>query len=170
MTSWFKQLFEKWRKPDLSVGSVVEKPLTDREEGMRLCNELKLYGEPYLKSEYAGVVYFDCISPDIIHLTRVIKELNATLRKENTINAKRCDFTEASINVSSFFQKDNHYIAHSKIIDYLKEVEMFYALTEVCQHAEFGVHEHNYRMLTRVFVSLKNVNASLLEVLIESGE
>ncbi len=168
MMPWLKQLFAKWRTPDPGQVSPPKREPTEREEGMRLSDELKLYSDPYLKSEYAGVVHFTCISPNIIHLIGVLKEINATLRKESVISAQRCDFTEATVSVNGFFQKDNHYIPHGKILDYQKEIEVFYALTEACQQAEFGVHEHNYRMLTRVFVSLKNVNTALLEVLMES--
>lgn len=173
LLTWLKQLFASRVAPDpapLVESPPVREP-TEREQGMLLNSELKSYSDPQINASMAGLVRIETIRPNIVAFTDLLKELNATLRKEGTIlTAQRCNFTEATVSVGAFFQKDGFYIPYSKVLDFQKEAEVFYALTQACQDATVGPHEHNYRMLTRVFVSLKSVNIGLLETLIHSAE
>jgi hypothetical protein len=135
-----------------------------REKGHLLQVELKQYINQSFKADVAGLVHFKCIRPNIISLTELIIGLNKALKEGVILNASQCYFTEESVTISSFFEKDGRYISHSKIFDYCKVIEEFYTLTEAPEKATVGVDEHNYRMLMKVFVSLKDVSAGLLEV------
>ena len=173
LLTWLKQLFAVRAAPShvTPVESVPVREPTEREQGMLLNSELKSYSQPQVDAGMAGLVRIETIRPNIVAFTELLRELNATLRKEGgTLNAQRCNFTEATVSVGSFFQKDGFYIPYSKVLDFQREAEVFYTLTEACQNADVGVPEHNYRMLTRVFVSLKSVNIGLLETLIHSAE
>jgi hypothetical protein len=165
LTLLFKQLM-LW----LGFRSTTNQILANKEESVRekgrlLQVELSQYINQQFKANIAGLVHFKCIRSNIISLTELIIELNNALKEGIVLSASRCYFTDEAVTISSFFEKDNRYISHSKIFDYCKVIEEFYVLTKVLEEATVGTEEHNYRMLTKVFVSLKDVNAGLLEVL-----
>lgn len=163
ITQWFKKALSL-----LGDQPIIEEVLIDeqsvREQGRLLHLGLKEYLNQSFKVDVGGLIQFECIRPNIISLTELVIELNNTLKDGTIINPSRCDFTEKTVTISTFFEKDGRYISHSNIFNYCKVAEDFYKLTEVCEKATVGIHEHNNRMLARVFSSLKNVNAGLLEV------
>lgn len=135
------------------------------EQGLALIEELYLTETSQFKANIAELIQFKCISPNIVHFIELIKNFSRALETKETLSARRCFFTEEIISMSSFFEKDGKYIKHSKISDYCKVAEEFYTLAIICEKATVGVDEHNYRMLTKILVSLKDVSSSLLEVL-----
>jgi hypothetical protein len=145
--------------------SVVLDGKSVREQGRLLYLELSSYTNYSFKTAVGGLVHFKCIKPNLTSLTELIVELNSALRDNSALNASRCYFIDELITISSFFERDGYYISHSKILDYCKVIKEFYTLTEACEKADVGVMEHNNRMLTKVFSSLKEVNTSLLYVL-----
>lgn len=148
-----------------STSNPAPKDISIRSQGNKLLIELNEYSNKSIRAGVAQLIYFDCVCTDIISITNLIIDLNRTLKEKSTLSASKCYFTEVKINVSSFFEKDGRYINSSRITDYCNAAKEFYTLTEACETATVGVDEHNYRMLTKFFVSLKNVNTSLLEVL-----
>lgn len=163
--TWLKQLFPRHATKKAMNEVRANKELSIRARGYRLCEELDRCLDRRFDAQIAGLVQFKCIRPNIVSFIELLKELNASLRNEDVLNVQRCYFVDELTSMSSFFQKDGYYIAHTKIQDYRKVIEEFYVLTEACEKAEFGPLEHNFRMLTKVFESLKDVNLALLEVL-----
>lgn len=166
ITSWFKQLLSHLKLKTTSLKKETDKELSERVLGQRLCGELKQYLGRHFDPGIASSTHISCVCADMQIKIELLKEINATLRKEDPLRAERCYFTNLNVNMDSFFHtKDGYYISHARISDYCKEAELFYTLTEACETAQVGVYEHNNRMLMKFYVSLKNVTAGLIEVL-----
>jgi hypothetical protein len=164
ITLWWKRILLKLGlKPSEDSIPINEKSV--REQGRLLHLELSNYTNYSFKAVAGGLVHFKCIKPNLISLTELVIELNSVLKDNTALSMSRCYFTDEPTTINNFFERDGYYISHSKILDYCKAIKEFYTLTEVCEKATVGVHEHNNRMLTKVFSSLKDVNAGLLDVL-----
>lgn len=165
LTLLFKQLLVWLGFRNTTNQILASKEESVREKGRLLQVELNENINKSFKISIAGLVHLKCIKPNIVSLIELIIELNKALKEGVVLSASRCYFTDEAVTISSLFEKDGRYISHSKIFDYCKVIEEFYVLTEALEKATVGADEHNYRMLTKVFVSIKDVNAGLLEVL-----
>lgn len=114
----------------------------------------------------ANGIFINAVVPNIAKFIPLLKQINASIRKDEALDATKYNWVMVNITLDQWFVSDDgYYIDSSSIYDFVEESLRLCELMEGAESAEFGVQEHNLRILTKTFVSLKSILTGLLEVL-----
>lgn len=125
--------------------------------------------EPFLDKRFnpmlSSAVKLEVIAPDIIKFQAVIKKLGDLVKSSEVIKASDCFFSVTEKTLDKFFtDEDSYYISQTELTSFYKEATRLCELTEQGETAEFGIDEHNLRILSKVFTGIKNVCVAVVEV------
>ena len=164
MLSWFRNILNKQASKAAIQTLQKEEKLSVRQQGYRLYEELVKYKDRGFDPAIGFAITIQVPVDNIEKLIHLLRQFNQLLADQQTLPRERFYFDLKHISLESFFISDKKlYISQHKIADYLTEVKRLYDHTQAGEVAQYGVDEHNYRMLTKTFVSLKNLNEGLLE-------
>lgn len=117
----------------------------------------------------AGSVTVSVTHPNADLLVAYLRQVNETVGLGKPLEPEKMVATTTNVTVDAFFiSTDGYYIPPARIKDLLHEALLLCRQTSSYDGAEFGVEEHNQRMLKRLFTSLKSLATGLLETVQES--
>jgi len=167
---WFTNLFTKFfARKRLKTLIELQKDLSPLQPNRRACQAMLTQLRPdffYHYNPRQGAQRVEFFYANIEEYTNKLKEINRQIRNEKAISPDWLAEIRHSVKtVDSFFvSADKHYLDPAKAVAEFK----LYAL-ELCHlmqesdTAAHGLHEHNLRMLTQLFVNLRVVTRRLVE-------
>jgi hypothetical protein len=112
-----------------------------------------------------GVFISTCV-PNIARFVTVLKQITMTIKKNEALDSDRYALVMVDKTLDQFFiSDDGYYIESTYIYEFVEEALKLCELMEGAESAEYGVQEHNLRILTKTFASLKSILTGLLQVL-----
>lgn len=144
-------------------------PLTGQ-SNRELCLELiagfkELNDRNYNPLAASGVFVSSCVS-NIAKFVTVLRQANMTIKKSEALDGDKYALAMVEMTLDQFFiSDDGYYIESTYIYEFVEEALKLCELMEGAESAEFGVQEHNLRILTKTFASLKSILTGLLQVL-----
>lgn len=149
------------------LAKLAEEKKTTRQQVIERLQVLSLLDVKQYQPNIATTIAVTVIYKDIVTYTKKLKELNYTISQlKGVIRGEQCKFQPNTQNLDLFFQtEDKYYISREKITEFISAAKELCDRTKGGDTATVGEEEHNYRMLTHVFVSLKSVSSGLIVVL-----
>ena len=151
----FAELYRKlFPKKQLQVKSAsVQSRHDTMVECLTYCEEM--LGKKF-SIRAAQVVQVESVVPNILGMIKELQRLNAILSKGNRIGPTDAIFTWRKMTLSDFFIDSNtgNYISQAAYRDFHAQATLFSNLTKEGSIAEYGVHEHNYRALASVTLTI----------------
>ena len=139
---------------------------SNRELCLELIQGFKELSDKNYSPLAANGIFIEAIVPNIARFIPLLRQMNLTIKRGEPLDATKYNQGIVSITLDQFFiSEDGYYIETSEIYAFIEESLRLCELMEGAESAEFGVQEHNLRILTKTFVSLKSILAGLLEVL-----
>jgi hypothetical protein len=112
-----------------------------------------------------GVFISTCVF-NIARFVTVLKQITMTIKKNEALDSDRYALVMVDKTLDQFFiSDDGYYIESTYIYEFVEEALKLCELMEGAESAEYGVQEHNLRILTKTFASLKSILTGLLQVL-----
>lgn len=101
----------------------------------------------------AQAVEFETIVPNILEMIKALRRINAVLEKQQSLPPSATLFDFKKITLADFFidEDTGTYISQESYRTFHTFAREFAELTKEGQSAEWGVHEYNYRALSKVF-------------------
>lgn len=170
MFSWIRNILNKQSTKAAIQTLKKEEALTVRQQGYRLYNELVKYKDRGFDSAIGFAITIQVPVSNIETLIYMLRQFNQMLADKQILPRERFYFDLKQVSLEAFFVSDKKlYISQHKIADYLTEVKRLYDHTEAGEVAQYGVDEHNYRMLTKIFESLKSINEGFLQAYLSTS-
>lgn len=150
---------------------LLNKPTSFTDGDLRAdCEKILLMLEPLLENEYDPKKAFDVTikvtKTDFYQLTYQLRGINNDLSRERSLSANDCGGEVVEIGFDSLFiSNTNHYIPWSQVHSFFQEAMKVCTLTKGHEESTYGPKEHNLRMLSPVFLNIKNVSTSLISIL-----
>lgn len=166
---WLKKIFLKWKIDKLDLNSAGNKTLKYK-PNRQLCEEIFNKLDPGLFKNYnpsAGLSSFINVTYITIgEYNTKIKETNNLLKQDLAVASSWIKRDITLISVDRFLlSSTGYYIDNEREIAQLKNnVLELCALMIVSDTATHGLDEHNLRMLTKLFIDIKEIGTKLLEV------
>lgn len=105
--------------------------------------------------------------PDFSQLNRLLILINHDLSNDHVLSASRSggQIEEYSLD-RLFIDNEGRYINWLQVTSFCEEALKMCKLTEGYEQYTHGTEEHNLRMLSKVFVTVRSISSGLLEVLL----
>lgn len=162
----FERLIQALPKPVDHRSAFI--PVT--ESNRQLCLQFLVELQEVSNNRYhplaANSIFITAPCDNINRMLVYIRGYNQMLRENKTIDAVDCNWTMREMTLDQFFvSEDGFYISSATIVQLIEETQRLCEFMDGAEEAEFGNLEHNNRMLTKYFVSLKSILAAFLQVL-----
>lgn len=164
---WYKKLSLYVRLWRISKSATT---LSHYKPNRQLCENLFTELHPHLYENYTpstGLsVFISVYYENIESYTQKLKELSRQLMTDKPIAPDWGGQSETSISVDRFLTtSDGFYTDVQKaLVDFKEAGLQLCALMRESDTAAYGLHEHNLRMLTKLFINLRAVLVQLIEV------
>lgn len=171
LTKIFKR-FDRWNQTRRlkATKEKISNNLSD--ENLRKSTEnilliLKDNLDKYFDPKLAFNIRVKTISSDIKQLTKLMIFINHDLVNNQILSAAKCDgqFEEYSLD-ELFVDNDSLYIEWLQVKSFCEEALKMCEYTEGYEEYDHGMEEHNLRMLSKVFITVRSVGSGLLDVLL----
>lgn len=151
--------FFAWFKP--SPESRLDEPpkiWSKRKLAAQALQELEPLLNRRFNPMYASVIKLEVLTPNIRKFNLMLQGFSTTVHLAEIIQKSDCVFTKTETTLDKFFtDEDRLYIGQEELKCFHQEATRLCALTEKGELAEYGIDEHNFRILTKVFVGIKQV-------------
>lgn len=138
--------------------------LSDRQQCLRMLHRLSLYSHLSYDPKKALYVAIEAPNDDILTFTESLEKFNDILANQMMLSPSLCYVSTKRKSLDDYFvSKNNHYIPTDVITRFIRAATLLCEQTETSEEATFGDLEHNYRMLTSVYTSIKSICSALLE-------
>jgi hypothetical protein len=139
---------------------------SNRELCLELIQGFKELSDQNYSPLAANGIFINALVPNIAKFNPLLKQINFAVKQGESLDAMKYNLVLVNMTLDQFFiSEDGYYIETSEIYTFVEESQKLCELMEGAESAEFGVQEHNLRILTKTFVSLKSILTGLLEVL-----
>ena len=166
---WFKIFFAKWRFKRLIKSVKKEsKSKANRKYCERLLKEISSdYFKTY-KNHMWATIDITTLFSNIEEYTKRIKEICILLKNDRAISTTILPNYHAEIpmTMDQFLTTNGGYYVdvEKAILEFKNAGLKLCAMLEASDNTTEGVHEHNFRMLTKLFVNVQQLTETLLEV------
>jgi hypothetical protein len=163
---WFKKLFDKWNTKRILKSKKTSLYKADR----KLCEELLMKLDISNFSKYTpniGLsIYINTRYNTIEDYTNKIKQINLYLKQGVIINPTHDNGNEILISLDRFLiSSDGFYLDVKKaLLDFKNNALELCKLMEESDIAEYGIHENNLRMLTKIIINIREVTSILISI------
>lgn len=164
---WFTKLGHMMRFHN--IGKETSQ-LTEHQPSRKLCEALFTELSPAQFKEYepyvGGSHAMSPLYPGIELYTAKMKELTRLVKQDRTIPPDWNDAVMLDTVVDRFFvSTDGYYLDIIKAVTDYKEAGLQLCIAMTPSDTEtYGVHEHNLRMLTKLFVNMRHTTTALINV------
>jgi len=95
-----------------------------------------------------------------------LRKARTTVHLDRILNANDFNWDAVTVTVDEFFiSSDGYYQDVEKAVERLKKAALdLCAESEKTDDAEYGIHEHNRRLLTKLFINLQELSEALIDV------
>lgn len=139
---------------------------SNRELCLELIQGFKELSDKNYSPLAASGIFINAVVSNIAKFVPLLKQMNNIIARGEALDATKFNWVLVNMTLDQFFVSDDgFYIESANIYDFVEEALRLCELMEGAESAEFGVQEHNLRILTKTFVSLKSILSGLLEVL-----
>lgn len=134
---------KNWSKRRLAVDALEQlEPLLDRR----------------FNPMYASAIKLEVPAENINKFISMLLRYCNTMQVGEAIKPTDCFLTKTEMTLDKFFTDEtNRYISQEELKVFHKEALRLCSLTESGEKSEFGIDEHNFRILSKVFVGIKQV-------------
>ncbi len=134
------------------------KNTSKRQAALQALKQLEPLLEKRYNPMYASAIMLEVLTTDIRKFNLMLRNFNMTLRDNEVIQKTDCVFTKTQSSLDKFFtDEDRRYIGQEELKSFFAEATRLCELTATGETAEWGNEEHNFRILTKVFVGIKQV-------------
>jgi hypothetical protein len=165
---WFKKLIALIRyKFILKKFSNVSAVKPERKFCEKLFNELNVDLFIFYKNANGSMVQLETYFPNIDQYTKKIAEIIQQLRQEKAITPEWYDRGEGNISLDRFLvSEDGYYFSNLsyELVRFKQNVLTLCQLMEKSDTETYGLYEHNLRMLTKLFINLRNIAMVMINV------
>lgn len=165
-------LFDKWKQTRRlrSTKQIINDSLTD--PNLRVSAEKILLvlkdnlNKPFDPKLALGVRVKSTLS-DFSKLASLLKLINNDLSKGQILSASRSGEQLEDYSLDELFiDSKGYYIDWLQVTSFCEEALKMCEFTEGYENHDHGMEEHNLRMLSKVFVTVRSISSGLLEVLL----
>lgn len=159
------------RKYQLKKITVTYSNLSNHGTHRSFCLELMQHLDSVFYTKYSSKnvsgINVSVLFPDIQKYTQRIREINRLLKQEKTISNDWCSYNEVVVNIDSFLVNSNGFYISSVvdvIEDFKQQCIILCNLMEKSDTELYGVHEHNLRVLTKLFINIRHLAFVLINI------
>lgn len=140
------------------------KNLSKRQQALIMLGEIEPFRNKRFNVMSASIIKFEALAPNIIKFIEMLHKFNLILESNGTIKATDCFFVVKETTLDKFFtDEDRMYINQSIISKFIEEATRLCQQLEKGEQAEFGVEEHNLRILSKVLAGIKQICEAIIK-------
>ena len=171
---WFKQLVQRWRKEDprsrfeaaLQLSGGTQSTKSNRKQ----CADLLAILDPEkykgYTPHYGSSIKLSTETPNLEAFTKKLQDTSAMVIRESRIPNDWVRTDEVVVSFDRLFISNEGYYLDvvPQVTKFKVAAARFCELMEPSDTATHGIHEHNARVLLRLFIQLRELSTSMVEV------